>query len=119
MKRNRGRGRPRRARQGPVVRNPSLRAGFYANSTAHLTSPGSPMLRLAVAVCLVVPMCLSAATREEEAKRYAKDLKNKDAKVRVPALKELARLGQLQRKLTEPYVDDITGVLKDSDAKVR
>ncbi len=80
------------------------------------------MLRLttcAVAVALLGTASLSAATREEEAKRYAADLKSKDAKVRTTALKELGRLGSLQRKLTEPYVTDIMSVLKDSDSKVR
>ena len=77
------------------------------------------MLRFAFAVCLIGTLSISAATREQEAKRYAGDLKNKDAKVRLTALKELAKLGQLQRKLTEPYVTDILSILKDSDAKVR
>jgi len=77
------------------------------------------MLRLAAFACLVAAVAVSAATREEEAKKYAAELKNKDAKVRLTAVKELGRLGQVQRKLTEPYVDNITAVLKDSDAKVR
>jgi HEAT repeats len=73
----------------------------------------------AIAACLLAALTVSAATREEEAKRYAADLKNKDAKVRTTALKELAKLGQLQRKLTEPYVTDIMSALMDKDAKVR
>jgi hypothetical protein len=77
------------------------------------------MLRLAVAACLVVTASLSAATREEEAKKYAADLKSKDAKARVTALKELGRLGQIQKRLTEPHIDAITGRLKDSDGQVR
>jgi HEAT repeat protein len=77
------------------------------------------MLRLATLACLVAAMSLSAATREEEARRYAADLKSKDAKVRLTALKELGKLGQVQRKLTEPYVDNVVGVLKDPDSKVR
>jgi HEAT repeat protein len=77
------------------------------------------MFRLAALACLAAAVTVSAASREEEAKKYAADLKNKDAKVRLTAVKELGRLGQLQRKLTEPYVDNIMGVLKDSDAKVR
>jgi HEAT repeat protein len=77
------------------------------------------MLRLTILAGLLAAMNLSAATREEEAKRYAADLKNKDAKVRLTALKELGKLGQVQRKLTEPYVDNIIAVLKDSDSKVR
>jgi HEAT repeat protein len=70
-------------------------------------------------VLFITAVAVSAAPREEEAKKYAADLKNKDAKVRLTAVKELGRLGQLQRKLTEPYVDNIIAVLKDSDAKVR
>jgi len=77
------------------------------------------MLRLATLACLVAATSLSAATREEEAKRYAADLKSKDAKIRLTALKELGKLGQVQRKLTEPYVDNVVGVLKDPDSKVR
>lgn len=77
------------------------------------------MFRLATLAGLVAAVAVSAAPREEEAKKYAADLKNKDAKVRLTAVKELGRLGQLQRKLTEPYVDNIIAVLKDSDAKVR
>jgi HEAT repeat protein len=77
------------------------------------------MVRLAVLGLVVTAVSLSAAPREEEAKKYAADLKNKDSKVRLTAVKELGRLGQLQRRLTEPYVDNIIAVLKDSDAKVR
>src|SRR6476620_3349850 len=77
------------------------------------------MLRLAALACLATAVTVSAATREEEARRYAADLKNKDAKVRLSALKELGTLVQVRRKLTEPYVDNIIAVLKDSDAKVR
>jgi len=60
-----------------------------------------------------------AVTREEEAKKYAADLKSKDAKVRTTAAKELGKLGAIQRKLTEPYLSDIMTALKDSDANVR
>jgi HEAT repeat protein len=77
------------------------------------------MLRRTFLACLMAATSLSAATREEEARRYAADLKNKDAKVRLTALKELGKLGQVQRKLTEPYVDNIVSALKDADAKVR
>ena len=77
------------------------------------------MFRLAYLSILVTVAALSAAPRDEQAKKYAADLKSKDAKVRLTAVKELGRLGQLQRKLTEPYVSDIMSVLKDPDAKVR
>lgn len=75
------------------------------------------LLGMAVVLCLSLP--LTAATREEEAKKYATDLKNKDAKIRLTALRELARLGGAQRKLVEPHFDAIMGVLKDSDPAVR
>jgi HEAT repeat protein len=77
------------------------------------------MFRLAVALGLCAAVAVSAATREEEAKKYAADLKSKDAKVRLNALKELGKLGQIQKKLTEPHLDAIMGRLKDSDAQVR
>jgi len=77
------------------------------------------MFRLSLLGLFATAISVSAAPREEEAKKYAADLKNKDAKVRLTAAKELGRLGQLQRRLTEPYVDNIMAALKDSDAKVR
>jgi HEAT repeat protein len=77
------------------------------------------MFRLtALAACLFAAP-LWAETREEQAKKHAADLKNKDASVRVTALKELGKLGQLQRKLAQPYVADVTTALKDSNARVR
>jgi HEAT repeat protein len=74
---------------------------------------------LAFAALLVAAVAVAAVTREEEAKKYAADLKSKDAKVRLTAAKELGRLGQLQRRLTEPYTADIVSALKDADPKVR
>jgi len=73
----------------------------------------------AVAILVIGSAPLLAAPREEEAKKYAADLKSKDAKTRVNALKELGKLGSIQRKLTEPYTGDIMAALKDSDANVR
>jgi len=73
----------------------------------------------AVAAGLIAGLTAWAAPREEEAKKYAADLKSKDAKVRLTALTELGKLGAAQRKLTEPYTADILAVLKDSDAGVR
>src|SRR5436190_8973549 len=64
------------------------------------------------------PLAFSAS-REEEAKKHAANLKNKDPKVRATAAVELGKLGQLQRKLTIPYVSDLMSVLSDSDPKVR
>lgn len=77
----------------------------------------SRILSFAVLLLLMAPAM--AADREADARRYAADLKNKDAKVRTTALIELGKLGQLQRKLTAPYVSDILKALSDSDAKVR
>jgi HEAT repeat protein len=74
---------------------------------------------LSFAALLVAVVAGAAATREDEAKKYAADLKSKDAKVRLTAAKELGRLGQIQRRLTEPYTTDILAALKDSDPKVR
>jgi HEAT repeat protein len=73
----------------------------------------------ALAAGLIAAVTAPAAPREEEAKKYAADLKSKDAKVRASALTELGKLGAAQRKLTEPYTSDIVAVLKDSDATVR
>jgi HEAT repeat protein len=77
--------------------------------------------RIAVAfvLALLVGASAFAVTREEEAKKYAADLKSKDAKVRLTAVTELGKLGAIQRKLTEPYTADIMSALKDSDEKVR
>lgn len=77
------------------------------------------MLRLTTLITLVAATSLPAATREEEARKYAADLKHRDASVRLTAVKELGKLGQLQRKLTEPYAKDIVTVLKDANAGVR
>jgi HEAT repeat protein len=68
---------------------------------------------------LLIAVPASAETREEQAKKFAADLKHKDAKVRRTALEELGKLGQLQRKLTLPYIGDISKTLTDPDASVR
>src|SRR5687767_4682045 len=61
-----------------------------------------------------------AGPRDEEAKKYAEELKSsKSAKTRQSAAKELGRLGQVQRRVTEPHTDVILAALKDSDPKVR
>jgi HEAT repeat protein len=73
----------------------------------------------AIALVLITGLPAFAQTREEQAKKYAADLKHKDAKVRLAALQELGKLGQVQRKLTLPYVADITKTLTDPDAAVR
>ncbi len=62
---------------------------------------------------------LFAASREDDAKKYAADLKSKDAKVRLAAVAELGKLGSLQKKLAAPYVSEIKKVLTDTDPKIR
>ncbi|HJZ93200.1 MAG TPA: HEAT repeat domain-containing protein [Gemmataceae bacterium] len=79
----------------------------------------SSRLIATLAASLITAVTASAAPREEEAKKYAADLKSKDAKVRATALTELGKLGAAQRKLTEPYTSDIVAILKDGDATVR
>ena len=78
-----------------------------------------PRHTLSLPALLVGALALSAAPREEEAKKYAADLKSKDPKVRLTAARELGELGQVQRRLTEPYTADILAALKDSDPRVR
>lgn len=62
---------------------------------------------------------LPAATKEEEAKKFADNLKSKDAKTRLQAVQELGKLGSASLKLVTPYIDHITEAIKDKDAKVR
>jgi HEAT repeat protein len=70
-------------------------------------------------LALLVAAPLFAATKDEEAKKYAADLKSKDPKVRATAAAELGKLGQIQKRFATPYVTDLINVLTDSDAKVR
>jgi HEAT repeat protein len=75
---------------------------------------------ISLTALLLAGMIVAAAPRGEEAKKYAEDLKSsKSPKTRLTAAKELGRLGQVQRKVTEPYTDVIVTALKDSDPKVR
>src|ERR1700729_3837854 len=60
-----------------------------------------------------------ASSKEDDAKKYAADLKSKDAKVRATAATELGKLGQIQKRFAAPYISDLMKVLTDSDAKVR
>src|SRR5262245_52896723 len=96
---------------------------MYPGPRPIATQPQEPTMscRLfaALAAGLVTAVTAPAAPREEEAKKYAGDLKSKDAKVRVTALAELGKLGAAQRKLAEPYTNDIVAALKDGDATVR
>lgn len=77
------------------------------------------LLGLAMLFCCGFSLTLAAATREEEAKKYAGDLKHKDAKVRLQAVTELGKLGAASLKLVTPYVSNITDAIKDKDARVR
>lgn len=78
-------------------------------------------IRLLSALSLVLfgSTVIFAASREDQAKQYAIDLKSKNAKERLTAITELGRLGSLQKKLTAPYVADIMKVLTDNDPKIR
>ena len=62
---------------------------------------------------------VSAASKEEEAKKAAENLKHKDAKVRLQAVKDLGKLGSASLKLVTPYISQLTEAIKDKDAKVR
>jgi HEAT repeat protein len=73
----------------------------------------------ALLVALAFAGLTLAAPAEEEAKKYAADLKHKDAKVRLEAAKELGRLGGAKKSLVAPYLDDILAAMKDKDAAVR
>lgn len=61
-----------------------------------------------------------AADKEQDAKKYAADLKSgKDAKTKTTALNELGKLGQIQKSLVDPAMPDILKALEDKDAGVR
>ncbi|MEZ6143128.1 MAG: hypothetical protein R3B84_21400 [Zavarzinella sp.] len=75
--------------------------------------------KLSLFAVLCSTILVVGATREEDAKKFAGQLKHKDAKMRLGALDELKKLGAAQRRLTEPYTSDIANCLKDSDARVR
>ncbi len=72
----------------------------------------------------VLVLCLAenlfAADKEEQAKKYAMELKtSKDAKTRINALNELAKLAKLMRSLGEPALPEIYKALEDKDPGVR
>ena len=63
---------------------------------------------------------LFASDKEEDAKKYTQDLRTaKDAKVKITALNELAKLAKLMKSLGEPAIPDIYKALEDKDAGVR
>lgn len=74
---------------------------------------------LAGLLLLIGSLSLSAAGKEDEAKKAAENLKNKDAKIRLQSVKDLGRLGTASLKFVLPYISNITEAIKDNDAKVR
>jgi HEAT repeat protein len=67
-----------------------------------------------------VSMDLIAADREEEARKYAEDLRRgKTAKVKITALQELGNLAAIQKSLVTPALPDIYKALEDKDAGIR
>ena len=77
-------------------------------------------LTAALGLALLASAARTEAAPSDEAAKYHKQLQtSKDAKVRINALQELGRLGQLQAKLAAPAIPDIMKALKDGDPKVR
>lgn len=69
---------------------------------------------------LIAAESLVAASKAEDAKKYAEQLKNsKDPKKKAEALEELGKLGQIMKSLVEPAVPDIAKSLEDKSADVR
>jgi HEAT repeat protein len=60
-----------------------------------------------------------AETKEEAAKRYLGDLKSSDTKVRLMAIEEIGKLGQIKASYGKPAIPLLVEALKDKDAKVR
>lgn len=63
---------------------------------------------------------LIAGPTPKEVEKYITDLKtSKDVKVRVTALTELGKAGQIQRSLVAPAEEYMFKALEDKDAKIR
>ena len=63
---------------------------------------------------------LDAAGKADDAKKFTADLKSgKTTKVKVTALDELGRLGQIQYKYAEAAIPSMFEYLKDKDAALR
>jgi HEAT repeat protein len=63
---------------------------------------------------------LFASDKEEDARKFTADLKTaKDAKVKITALNELAKLAKLMKSLGEPAIPELYKLLEDKDAGVR
>lgn len=72
------------------------------------------------ALYLCVRQDAIAASDAADAKKYTEDLKRgKDTKTRVTALKELGRLGAIQKSLVADALPEIYKALDDKDAKIR
>ena len=63
---------------------------------------------------------LIAGPTPKEVEKYINDLKtSKDVKVRVTALTELGKAGQIQKSLVAPAEEAMYKALEDKDAKIR
>jgi len=63
---------------------------------------------------------LALADKKADVEKYANDLKtSKDAKVRVTALEELAKIGQIQKPLIKDAAPEMIKALSDADAAVK
>ena len=61
-----------------------------------------------------------ASEKEEEAKKYAEQLrKSKDAKVKITALRELGNLAQIKKSFITPALPDVYKAVDDKDPGVR
>jgi HEAT repeat protein len=76
-------------------------------------------LTVPLAVLLLAPMTALAETKEEQAKRYLADLNSKDTKVRLTAIEELGKLGQIKASYGRPAIPYLLEGMKDKDARVR
>jgi HEAT repeat protein len=75
-------------------------------------------LTAAVVVILTCPAAW-AGSKEEQVAKYVKDLKSKDAGVRVTAAEEIGKIGQVQVLVAKPAVQPLLEATSDKDAKVR
>jgi HEAT repeat protein len=76
-------------------------------------------LAVPFAVLLLAPETTLAETKEEQAKRYLADLGSKDVKVRLTAMEELGKLGQIRASYGRPAIPMLLEGLKDKDARIR
>lgn len=63
---------------------------------------------------------LAMAGKKDDVDKYATELKtSKEAKVKVNALEELAKIGQIQKPLIKGVIPDMMKALEDKEATVR